>query len=765
MALGQNFGWQVENVNGTPVSGAKIIFKRSGTSTDATTYTDRALTVPAANPVVADSAGWFNTYIDPGVAYDVTIKSADESITYQTVTIGGAGAGGGATGDEILLSAYAATQAGFVEAANAAITDGKWLNGEEIPISLTSLMVITLTGPLRWRNVRLQKLSQSAGDFEYSVTVNGPDFSNVTLLNANAAIGAASLTVASATNIVADGKYLLISDADYNPDPATYGNAVAKKSEWIRVAQDYTSGTTVALQQALQSSYTTATTARIYRFLETATIEWDNVQITGGGNGEEQGAARFNKCVVKRFSDCGSVRNAYAGFTFNLCGFESYISATIESSPLAGYGYGIEVVGCDAPLIDWVWGEHCRHVVTRGSSFSTTLPFAGGSVVILGRGGATGTVMGLRSTGSVDDVHTGHIGHNIGEVSGDIVPGNTQEAITVESHAITYGSIRVTGADLPVSVLYYGHPSDEQSPAVKFGTVDVGYGGSSTNQALLVLNRDAETRNTFHVHADVVEGRYPGGVNATAVQGPVFLTIDKAVLFSRTTHTVSAVSSANGQAFITIQNPWLIEDSGNAAIYAVNAEGDLYEAANAGTFGAIVELGNGTIGADNTAFRANDAQIRLNGTRGTATQSLVGIGTVLTPGQIKSSGVAIGSAVSLTTDTVTNITSISLEPGVWHVSGQIAFRPNTTTSVTRLIANINSMSATLPDPDAVGGAQNQIISAAFVPGQINITIDAGEAIMDLRTATANTTVYLIARPTFTVSTMTGFGKIQAERIS
>jgi hypothetical protein len=101
-------------------------------------------------------------------------------------------------------------------------------------------------------------------------------------------------------------------------------------------------------------------------------------------------------------------------------------------------------------------------------------------------------------------------------------------------------------------------------------------------------------------------------VNATATQGPVFLSIDKAVLFSRTTHTVSAVSSANGQAFITIQNPWLIEDSANAAVYAVNAEGDLYEAANAGVFGAIVELGNGTIGADNTAFRANDAQIRLN---------------------------------------------------------------------------------------------------------------------------------------------------------
>jgi len=762
MAIGVPFGWTVQNAAGTAVSGAKIYFTIPDTATPRSAYTDSALTVPAANPVIADAAGYFLVYLSSELGYDIVVKSADDSITYQERTVTAGASGGDAPDDEIRLSGYAATQAGFVEAANAAITDGKWLNGEEIPITLTSLMTITLTGPLRWRNVRLSKLAQSTADFEYSVTVNGPDFSNVTNLGANAAIGASSLTVASATNIAADGKYLLISDTDYNPDPAAYGNAVAKKSEWIRVSQAYTSGTTVALQQALQSSYTTAATARIYRFLETATIEWDNVVITGGGNDEAQGAARFNKCVVKRFSDCGSVRNAYAGFTFNLCGFESFISAVIESSPLAGYGYGIEVVGCDAPLIDWVWGEHCRHVVTRGSSFSTTLPFAGGSVVILGRDESTGSVVGLRSTGSVDDVHTGHVGHNIGEVSGDLVPGNTQEAVTVESHAISYGSVRVTGADLPVSVLYYGHPSDEQSPSVKFGTVDVGYGGSSTNQAMLVLNRDAQTRNTFHCHADVVEGRYPGGVNATAVQGPVFLTIDKAVLFSRTTHTVSAVSSANGQARISITSPWLIEDSGNAAIYAINAEGDLFEAANAGTFGAIVTLGDGTIGADNTAFRANDAQIRLNGTRGTATQSLAGIGTVLTPGEIKSATVAVGSAVSQTTNTTTNITSISLEPGVWRVSGQVAFVPNAATSITTLIAAINSTSATLPDPDAVAGGYNRVTSAAYVPAVANITMDAGDAIFTL---TAQTTVYLMARPTFTVNVMTAYGKIQAQRIS
>jgi hypothetical protein len=383
-------------------------------------------------------------------------------------------------------------------------------------------------------------------------------------------------------------------------------------------------------------------------------------------------------------------------------------------------------------------------------------------VVILGRGGATGSVIGLRSTGSVDDVHTGHVGHNIGEVSGDIVPGNSQEAITCESHGISYGSVRVTGADLPVTVLYYGHPSDEASPVVKFGSADVGYGGSSSNQAFLAINRDAQTRNTFHVHADVIEGRYPGGINATATQGPIFLTVDKAVLFSRTTHTVSAISSANGQAFITIQNPWLIEDSNDASIYAINAEGDLYEGANAGIFGAIVELGNGTIGADNTAFRANDAQIRLNGTRGTATQSLAGIGTVLTPGQIKSASVAVGSPVSLTTDTATNITTLSLEPGVWRVMGQLGFIPAASTSITQLQAAINTTSATSPAVDAVAAARNQQGGAAYVPGAVIQALGTSEAILTL---TATTTVYLIARAIFTVSTMTAYGKIQAERIS
>ena len=97
MATGTAFGWQVENASGTPVSGAKIYTYKRATTTPQATYTDSAITVPAANPIIADAAGWFNAYLNPALDYTVTIKSADDSITYQTrdyYASTGAGSGG-----------------------------------------------------------------------------------------------------------------------------------------------------------------------------------------------------------------------------------------------------------------------------------------------------------------------------------------------------------------------------------------------------------------------------------------------------------------------------------------------------------------------------------------------------------------------------------------------------------------------------------------------------------------------------------------------
>jgi hypothetical protein len=77
------FGWTVQNVSGTAVSGAKIYFYIEGTTTPRTPYSDIALTVPTANPVVADAAGYFRVYLSSDLSYDIVVKSADDSITYQ----------------------------------------------------------------------------------------------------------------------------------------------------------------------------------------------------------------------------------------------------------------------------------------------------------------------------------------------------------------------------------------------------------------------------------------------------------------------------------------------------------------------------------------------------------------------------------------------------------------------------------------------------------------------------------------------------------
>lgn len=86
-------GRQVEDLNGNSVSGAKIYFYKAGTLTLQAAYTDAELTTPAANPVIADSAGYYNAYLSPLLEYDIVIKSADDATTYASYSrASGAGA-------------------------------------------------------------------------------------------------------------------------------------------------------------------------------------------------------------------------------------------------------------------------------------------------------------------------------------------------------------------------------------------------------------------------------------------------------------------------------------------------------------------------------------------------------------------------------------------------------------------------------------------------------------------------------------------------
>lgn len=70
--------FQFPDSNGDPLPGAKLYFYEAGTSTELDTYSDSALSVPNANPVVADSGGLFGAIYLSATSYKVVFKDASE---------------------------------------------------------------------------------------------------------------------------------------------------------------------------------------------------------------------------------------------------------------------------------------------------------------------------------------------------------------------------------------------------------------------------------------------------------------------------------------------------------------------------------------------------------------------------------------------------------------------------------------------------------------------------------------------------------------
>lgn len=129
-------------------------------------------------------------------------------------------------------------------------------------------------------------------------------------------------------------------------------------------------------------------------------------------------------------------------------------------------------------------------------------------------------------------------------------------------------------------------------------------------------------------------------------------------------------------------------------------------------------------------------------------------------GEVVSSTVASGSAVALTTATAANVTSITLTPGDWNVFGVVGFLPAATTSITAVNGGASQVSATI----APLGAAFTFTQAAVVPGAV---VQEYPIPMSRVNVPANTTVtvYLVARASFTVSTLGAYGVISARRVS
>lgn len=116
--------------------------------------------------------------------------------------------------------------------------------------------------------------------------------------------------------------------------------------------------------------------------------------------------------------------------------------------------------------------------------------------------------------------------------------------------------------------------------------------------------------------------------------------------------------------------------------------------------------------------------------------------------------VVSGSAISLTTATGANVTSISLGAGTWDVSGNINFSASTAT-VTGTSGGITSTTATVPTDgtEVYSGVQVTLLSE-----NDSVTIPSKRF-----TLGGTTTIYLVGKCTFSAGSVSAFGSITAKQ--
>lgn len=172
--------------------------------------------------------------------------------------------------------------------------------------------------------------------------------------------------------------------------------------------------------------------------------------------------------------------------------------------------------------------------------------------------------------------------------------------------------------------------------------------------------------------------------------------------------------------------------------------------------GVATALGNNTNSASGLVVENSSGYLVSTPMVGVINGSTPPAGTV---GELITSDIPIGSAVSATTATPLNVGSVSLTAGNWDCWGVVVTNPNVSTTTTQLGAWISTVSAAIPSPLENGGSFGLVngsflgVKSALSAGKININV------------TTTTTVYLSAQVTFSGSTLSCFGFIGCRRVS
>lgn len=140
---------------------------------------------------------------------------------------------------------------------------------------------------------------------------------------------------------------------------------------------------------------------------------------------------------------------------------------------------------------------------------------------------------------------------------------------------------------------------------------------------------------------------------------------------------------------------------------------------------------------------------------GTTTNDNAPAGSV---GELIAASLASGSATALVSGTPKTVTSISLTPGDWDVSGTVGIVPAGTTTTSGQAGGISLTNNTLPVAPGSGAAH---FSWHTSPAGLGTVFSVG---LTRISVSVTTTVYLVAQSTFAVSTSGAYGFIRARRV-
>ena len=226
--------------------------------------------------------------------------------------------------------------------------------------------------------------------------------------------------------------------------------------------------------------------------------------------------------------------------------------------------------------------------------------------------------------------------------------------------------------------------------------------------------------------------------------------------------TSIASQTGTGSKFVVDTTPTLVTPVLGAATGTSVALADGAVGTPAFTFSGDLDNGLYRIGANNPGLAAGGVKVIDMKSTGvavlaTTTNDDAAAGFI---GEYSEAEVLNASAVSLTTSTTANVTSLSLTAGDWDIWGSVCFKPGSSTSVTVMAGGVHTTSATLPVSPAKGAYFQQFITAKVQAASAGDHYPAGMRRLSL---SATTTVYLVAYATFTVSTMGAYGILCARR--